>query len=546
LLGGDFRCTANATFYYGFVRLNANGSFDNTMTGFTGLQTSYTTDGVKEILVEADGKIILGGAFIKVNGQSITHFARLNANGSLDNSFNATNSYTDEVVKFSKRSTDGKFIIAQKPYGGSGITPRVSLGNANGTRDDNFNINSKLNGTYVYTGIFTSEGILVGGDFTQFEGQPASKLLKVSETGVRVPSFALSESITGSAVNELLPLSSGFILVGTTAAGLDLVSQNGNLLAEDFQIEGTVLKIKSTPSYLYLMGTISSAGGLTRTSLVRLSNPLAPQASPSSLVAQTQSSPRQNSLTWTDNSSTEAAFEIQRSLTTNTNFVKIGTAGANTTVYVDSENLTGGTQYFYRVKAVNINGETPYSNEATITTLPDPPSPPSNLVLSLASSSEINLSWQDNSSNETNFEIYKSSPTNSTFTLLNTAGANVKTFKDVNLVPGTPYFYKVRAINAGGASDFTDEVSQIITGIEELSETIKIYPNPVTVTFTMENASSETIQIMCYNALGESLKIQTISASSSIDVNTETWAEGIYFIKVISLNHTNTVKLVKR
>jgi len=90
----------------------------------------------------------------------------------------------------------------------------------------------------------------------------------------------------------------------------------------------------------------------------------APNA-PSNLVAVTVTDVRID-LSWTDNSTDEDGFRIERS-TDNVNFTQIAEVGANVTTY-QSTGLTADTQYYYRVRAYNTGGNSTYSNTANATT----------------------------------------------------------------------------------------------------------------------------------------------------------------------------------
>ncbi|MCI0590483.1 MAG: fibronectin type III domain-containing protein [Gammaproteobacteria bacterium] len=72
-------------------------------------------------------------------------------------------------------------------------------------------------------------------------------------------------------------------------------------------------------------------------------------------------------LSWTDNSSNETRFKIERKTGPRGKFVQIATVGANVTTYQNT-GLTAGTSYFYRVRANNASGDSTYSNTATVTT----------------------------------------------------------------------------------------------------------------------------------------------------------------------------------
>ncbi len=79
------------------------------------------------------------------------------------------------------------------------------------------------------------------------------------------------------------------------------------------------------------------------------------------------------------------------------------------------------------------------------------PAAPSNLAATPTSTSQINLTWVNNATNQTGFEIDRSSD-GVTFTLLKNVAANVTTYSDTGLSPSTTYFYRVEATNAAGSS----------------------------------------------------------------------------------------------
>ena len=126
---------------------------------------------------------------------------------------------------------------------------------------------------------------------------------------------------------------------------------------------------------------------------------------PSGLNASAISTSQIN-LSWTDNSSNESGFKIERS-TDATNFAQINTVGAGITVYSDN-GLNASTPYSYRVRAYNVAGDSAYSLTASATTLSGAPAAPSALSAVAASSSQINLTWADNSNNESGFKIERS------------------------------------------------------------------------------------------------------------------------------------------
>lgn len=96
---------------------------------------------------------------------------------------------------------------------------------------------------------------------------------------------------------------------------------------------------------------------------------------------------------------------------------------------------------------------------ATTSSLPALPTAPGSLVATAASSSEIGLTWSDNSANETGFRVYKSDDNNSNFALIATLPANTTSYSDANLFANATRFYKVTSFNVIGESAASNEAS---------------------------------------------------------------------------------------
>ncbi len=93
---------------------------------------------------------------------------------------------------------------------------------------------------------------------------------------------------------------------------------------------------------------------------------------------------------------------------------------------------------------------------------PPPPPPsntltaPSNFITTVVSSTQINLTWQDNSSNETGFKVERcTGATCTNFAEIKSTGANVVAFNNTGLTAGTVYRYRVRAFNSTLYSSYT-------------------------------------------------------------------------------------------
>jgi hypothetical protein len=84
------------------------------------------------------------------------------------------------------------------------------------------------------------------------------------------------------------------------------------------------------------------------------------------------------------------------------------------------------------------------------------PTAPSNLTATAASSSQINLAWTDNASNETGFYVERSTASASGFSQIASVGANTTSYQSTGLTASTRYYYRVRAYNSVGNSAYSN------------------------------------------------------------------------------------------
>ena len=199
-----------------------------------------------------------------------------------------------------------------------------------------------------------------------------------------------------------------------------------------------------------------------------------PPAAPSNLGATAVSS-SQIDLSWTDNSSDETGFRIERK-TSGGSYSLIADVAAGTTSFSNT-GLAELTTYIYRVYAYNNIGNSDYSPEATATTMEyvEPPSAPSSLTATAVSSSQINLSWTDSSTNEDGFKIERKTGSGS-YALIATVTAGTISYSNTGLASSTTYTYHVYAYNSGGNSGYSNEVSATTLTLDLTPPT----PNPST------------------------------------------------------------------
>jgi len=135
-------------------------------------------------------------------------------------------------------------------------------------------------------------------------------------------------------------------------------------------------QIQNTASFSYTDSTGQQVLGQSNTVTTQVTSAPTP---PSNLAA-TPNSSTQITLTWTDNSSDETSFKIERSLSATSGFTQISTVASNITAYANS-GLSANTTYYYRVRASNSTGDSAYSNVANATTNPAPTDNPPAVTL---------------------------------------------------------------------------------------------------------------------------------------------------------------------
>ncbi|MGB8647777.1 MAG: delta-60 repeat domain-containing protein, partial [Anaerolineae bacterium] len=156
MLGGGGTGTT-ARNYIG--RLNADGSLDATFNPGAGNQVTV-------LAVQADGNILVGGAFTTLGGQTRNRIGRLNADGSLDTTFNPG---ANNVVYAMAVQADGKILVGGlfTTLGGQSRN-RIGRLNADGSVDATFNPGA--NGVVYVLAVQADGKILVGGGFTTLGG----------------------------------------------------------------------------------------------------------------------------------------------------------------------------------------------------------------------------------------------------------------------------------------------------------------------------------------------------------------------------------------
>lgn len=220
LIGGNFT-TYNGTARSGIARLNANGTLD------TSFDPGMGVDGtVYAVALQADGKAVIVGDFTIYNGEARNGIARVNSNGTLDTSFNP-GAGTDGAVYAVALQADGKIVIGGDfaTYDGTARN-RVARVNANGTLDVSFDPGAGPD-DFVYDIVVQPDGrILIGGRFFTYDGLDRRRLARLNAGGGLDADFDTSDGPNQVVYNIALQPDGRIVIVGGFSAygGVDRAS----------------------------------------------------------------------------------------------------------------------------------------------------------------------------------------------------------------------------------------------------------------------------------------------------------------------------------
>jgi hypothetical protein len=178
---------------------------------------------------------------------------------------------------------------------------------------------------------------------------------------------------------------------------------------------------------------------------------------------------------------------VKRSTTSGGPYTQL--ANPTTPGYTDSA-ATNGTTYYYVVSAVNEGGESANSAEASATPVAvKVPAAPTNLSAT-AGSAQVSLTWSA-SDGATSYNVKRATTSGGPY--IQIAAPTAMSYTDASVTNGTKYFYVVSAVNAGGESANSNEVSVVPSGAPATGTWINVTPaavNPV----SCNNAGTHSVQ----------------------------------------------------
>lgn len=207
----------------GVVRLNADGTRDTAFSNMVGAGGGVD-GGVSTVRLQSDGKILVAGSFAEWNSVAVGQFIRLNSDGSRDETFatntgSAANGWTEGIAV----QTDGKILVAGSfsQWNGTTVGGLIRL-NVDGTLDSTFATNVGTGPTregstgYAEQVVVQPDGvILVGGNFTRWSTAATIGLVRLSSTGNIYTLFpdAIADTESGNPIPSFAVLPESRLLI---------------------------------------------------------------------------------------------------------------------------------------------------------------------------------------------------------------------------------------------------------------------------------------------------------------------------------------------
>src|SRR2546430_5082936 len=178
IIGGSFHSLNGVDNVNCVARLNSDGSTDSTFLNNSANMPGADSQ-VKSLLLQANGKVVIGGYFASVNDTPRAALARLNSDGSLDPTFQ--DSLTNAFVSALAGQPDGKLLVAGNfQAGGSTAYYGIVRLNTNGAVDTTFNTPLDPAGLINAMARQPDGRVVIGGNFASVDGQIRTNIARLN------------------------------------------------------------------------------------------------------------------------------------------------------------------------------------------------------------------------------------------------------------------------------------------------------------------------------------------------------------------------------
>lgn len=229
IIAGSFT-SFDSQLYNRIARVLNNGFQD---TSFLASPNSGANDFISSLALQPNGKILIGGNFTSFNGSPRYHIARLNSDGSVDSTFNPGFG-ANGTVWCMILQTNGQVVIGGSftSYNGTNVN-KVARINADGSLDTTFNPGTGPNDTVNAVAVDSSGRVIIGGSFDSVAGVSNGGISRLNVDGSLDTTFTAGigtynpDSDSTDPVYAIAVQSDGKILIGGSFSFLDLINYNG-------------------------------------------------------------------------------------------------------------------------------------------------------------------------------------------------------------------------------------------------------------------------------------------------------------------------------
>ncbi|WP_241775641.1 T9SS sorting signal type C domain-containing protein [Flavobacterium sp. Root420] len=275
ICGGNFT-KYNETLTNRIIRVLPDGVVDDTFSIGTGFNSQ-----VYAIAIQSDQRIVVGGNFTRYNDTPVNRLIRLLPNGSRDTSFNVGVG-ADAIIEAILIQPDRKILVGGhfSNFNGQSISRLVRL-NADGSIDSGFNVGNGFD-KYIYAMALQSDGrIIIGGNFLNYNGSSQKRIVRLNSNGSLDASFESGSGFSKGDVRSILVQPDDRILVGGTFSGtyknytsmrlLRLLKSGDFDASFDVRLNNKLYTMSFTANQrLMIGGDFNSVSGISKHRIARL------------------------------------------------------------------------------------------------------------------------------------------------------------------------------------------------------------------------------------------------------------------------------------
>lgn len=278
IIGGNF-ARYNDIAINRILRIQPDGSIDPTFNIGKGPSTSSQ---IYALAIQPDQKVVVVGNFAKFNDLPAGGIVRLLPDGTRDLTFNSSGTNINAIIEAILIQPDGKILVGGRftSFNGAQVSHLVRL-NRDGSTDSSFNIGDGFDKN-VYALAMQSDGkIIVGGNFLSFNKSSQKRIVRLNSNGTLDTTFESGTGFSKGEVRSILVQPDDRILVGGSFSGtfknsislrlIRLLKSGGFDNTFDARLNGKLYTMCFTSNYrLMIGGDFNSVSGISKHRIARL------------------------------------------------------------------------------------------------------------------------------------------------------------------------------------------------------------------------------------------------------------------------------------